>query len=81
MTYITYFNFFMFYIMPTLVFADSTPGGVFVVSNTETEKNRNRVSELKTEPNRTGSSNPGTEPALVLSLKLENGATQTQTDL
>ena len=39
----------MFYIRPTLVFADSTPGGVFVVSNTETEKNR--VSELKTEPN------------------------------
>jgi len=64
MTYITYFNFFMFYIRPTLVFADSTPGGVLVVSNTETEKNRNRVSELKTEPNRTGSSNPGTEPAL-----------------
>jgi len=56
----------MFYIRPTLVFADSTPGGVFVVSNTETEKNRNRVSELKTEPNRTGSSNPGTEPALRL---------------
>ena len=28
----------MFYIRPTLVFADSTPGGVFVVSNTETEK-------------------------------------------
>ena len=38
MTYITYFNFFMFYIRPTLVFANSTPGGVFVVSNTETEK-------------------------------------------
>jgi len=28
----------MFYIRPTLVFADSTTGGVFVVSNTETEK-------------------------------------------
>jgi len=36
------------------------------VSNTETEKNRNRVSELKTEPNRTGSSNPGTEPPLLM---------------
>ena len=54
----------MFYIRPTLGLADSTPGGVLVVSNTETEKNRNRVLELKTEPNRTGSSNLGTEPAL-----------------
>jgi len=56
----------MFYIRPTLGLADSTSGGVLVVSNTETEKNRNRVLELKTEPNRTGSSNLGTEPALHL---------------
>lgn len=56
----------MFYIRPTLGLADSTSGGVLVVSNTETEKNRNRVLELKTEPNRTGSSNLGTEPALTL---------------
>lgn len=55
----------MFYIRPTLGLADSTSGGVLVVSNTETEKNRNRVLELKTEPNRTGSSNLGTEPALT----------------
>lgn len=55
----------MFYIRPTLGLADSTSGGVLVVSNTETEKNRNRVLELKTEPNRTGSSNLGTEPALA----------------
>jgi len=55
----------MFYIRPTLGLADSTSGGVLVVSNTETEKNRNRVLELKTEPNRTGSSNLGTEPALL----------------
>jgi len=55
----------MFYIRPTLGLADSTSGGVLVVSNTETEKNRNRVLDLKTEPNRTGSSNLGTEPALV----------------
>ena len=40
----------MFYIRPTLGLADSTSGGVLVVSNTETEKNRNRVLELKTEP-------------------------------
>lgn len=58
----------MFYIRPTLGLADSTSGGVLVVSNTETEKNRNRVLELKTEPNRTGSSNLGTEPALVYCL-------------
>lgn len=56
----------MFYIRPTLGLADSTSGGVLVVSNTETEKNRNRVLELKTEPNRTGSSNLGTEPALQM---------------
>ena len=54
----------MFYIRPTLGLADSTSGGVLVVSNTETEKKR--VLELKTEPNRTGSSNLGTEPALTV---------------
>lgn len=59
----------MFYIRPTLGLADSTSGGVLVVSNTETEKNRNRVLELKTEPNRTGSSNLGTEPALTKTVK------------
>jgi len=58
----------MFYIRPTLGLADSTSGGVLVVSNTETEKNRNRVLELKTEPNRTGSSNLGTEPALIVAV-------------